>query len=221
MQEIINKVDFHANNQQRFKLPDRTLAKVFIFKLLYGATAFGYANDSDFNWISSKPNYWQGIIDEFYNKYQGIAKWHTKLIQEVTQTGKLVMPTGREFHFTPKPDYKGELKWPITQIKNYPVQGTGADLVAIARVTIRKRLIKEGLYGLVKMQSTVHDSIDIDVPIDNGMDLCYTICRLCEKAVNDVPTNFERLFKTPFNLPLNAEVKYGKNLGELAVYAPN
>lgn len=32
-QEIVDKVDTHANNQARFKLPDRVTAKRFIFKL--------------------------------------------------------------------------------------------------------------------------------------------------------------------------------------------
>lgn len=223
MREIWDKVDFHANNQKDWKLPSRDYAKRFIFKILYGGSAYGFSNDPEFSWISSDPNFWQRMIDAFYEKYLGIAQWHTKIVQMVISEGKLVMPTGREYEFKPFRKPSGELKWPRTQILNYPVQGLGADLVAIARVTIRKRLIKEGLYKLVKLQSTVHDSIDIDVPtgVDNNLDLCYTICRTCEKAVNDVPTNFERLFKTPFNLPLNVEVKYGKNLGDLSLYAPN
>lgn len=163
--------------------------------------------------------FWQKVIDEFYTKYAGIRKWHDWLVQEVMDKGKLVMPTGREYEWKPflRPD--GSVKWPRTQILNYPVQGLGADLVAIARVTIRKRLMKQGLTKSVLLFSTVHDSIDLDV--DGDIRLCYNICALVNKAIEDVPTNFYRLFGVPFDLPLKAEVAFGPNLKDLTEYASN
>lgn len=125
------------------------------------------------------------------------------------------MPTGREYHFQPV-ETKYGMKWPRTQILNYPVQGLGADLVAIARVTIFKRLVKQNLLKQALLISTVHDSIDIDVDGDIG--LCYNICSLVKSAIEDVPVNFERLFGVPFDLPLNAEINYGLNLSELKEY---
>lgn len=214
MQEIIDKVDFHALNQARFKLPSRTLAKIFVFKLLYGATAYGYSIDPDFNWISKSEKFWQEIIDEFYNKYKGIHKWHNRIINTVMETGQLVMPTGRIYEFKRYPNYKGEMMWPLTQIKNYPVQGLGADLVAIGRVALWKRIKKSGLTPVL-FQSTVHDSIDLDTKSE----LCYNICKLVKSSIEDIPINFERLFKTKFNLPITVEIGYGPNLGELTPYA--
>lgn len=32
-QEVINKVNFHSDNQAKFNLPDRLTAKRFVFKL--------------------------------------------------------------------------------------------------------------------------------------------------------------------------------------------
>lgn len=213
MQEIRDKTNFHLLNQQRFGLPDRTTAKIFVFKLLYGATAFGYANDPDFMWISKSEKFWQKIIDEFYNKYKGIHKWHQRIIQTVQTTGILTMPTGRIYQFERYPNKRGEYNWPLTQIKNYPVQGLGADLVAIGRVALWRRMKREGLNPCL-FQSTVHDSIDLDTTED----LCYNICMMCKQAIIDIPVNFERLFKTKFNLPIEAEVGYGKNLGELTIH---
>lgn len=213
MEEIWNKVDFHALNQARFKLPSRTIAKIFVFKLLYGATAYGYAQDPDFTHISRNEKFWQGIIDEFYSKYKGIHKWHNGIIKTVQSTGKLVMPTGRIYQFQTYTQRDGSLKWPLTQIKNYPVQGLGADLVAIGRVALWRRVKREGI-APVLFQSTVHDSIDLDTTPE----LCYTICKMCKEAIADIPINFERLFKTKFNLPISAEVGYGPNLKDLKIY---
>jgi DNA polymerase I-like protein with 3'-5' exonuclease and polymerase domains len=100
-------------------------------------------------------------------------------------------------------------EWPQTTIKNYIVQGTGADLVTIARVSLYNRLKKLGLRS--KLIMTVHDSIVIDCPEEEW----EQVAKLALQAVQDVPSNFERLFGKVFNLALNAEVLYGRNLGAM------
>jgi len=117
------------------------------------------------------------------------------------------MPTGRVYSF-PREDVANRLWFWRPKILNYPVQGLGADLVAIGRVTAWKRLHKQNLP--VFWQSTVHDSIDLDV--DNDLETCYNICTIVKKAIQDVPLNFERLFNVPFDLPLNSEISIGPNL---------
>ncbi len=118
-QEVIDKVDFHELNRVRFGLPERVTAKRFKFKLLYGATAYGYAHDGDFTQISTSDKFWQVIIDEYYEKYQGIRVWHGTLIATAMRDGQLEIPSGRIFPITP--DYSKREPWPTTVIKNYPV----------------------------------------------------------------------------------------------------
>lgn len=216
--EIREGVDLHEENRKRFNLGDpplgRLTAKKFKFRLIYGGQAFTYAQDPDFTHVSRSNGFWQGVIDEYYNKYKGLHKWHQSIVREVQNTGRLVMPTGREYEYKPfmRPD--GSIKWHRPTILNYPVQGLGADLVAIARVTLRKRLLKAGLLGpRVLLQNTVHDSIDIDV--DNDAELIYNICITLKQCVVDVPLNFYRLFGVEFNLPLTAEIAFGPNLEDL------
>lgn len=120
-QEILDEIDQHTLNQKAFGLPSRLIAKKFVFRLMYGGSAYSYANDPDFTDVSTSEKYWQKVIDAFYNKYTGLRDWHTKIVQEAMQTGQLVMPTGRIYKFEPKKDFRGELKAPETIIKNYPV----------------------------------------------------------------------------------------------------
>lgn len=123
-QEIIDKIDIHETNRDRFKLgegkPGRLIAKIFKFRLIYGGSAYSYAHDSDFTSVSSSEKFWQNVIDEYYNKYKGIALWHTGLIQTAMREGRLEIPSGRFFPIEPKKSFRG-LKWPETIIKNYPV----------------------------------------------------------------------------------------------------
>jgi DNA polymerase-1 len=202
--ELIQKLDLHANNQARFKLPDRVTAKRFIFKLLYGATAYGYATDPDFFGVGYSARRWQAIIDEFYNKYKGIALWHQHIIKEAMYNGFLEIPSGRYYSYSPT-ERKGEIKWPLTTIKNYPVQGFGADLVKLARVEFFKRFKESQLEG--EFICTIHDSLVVDTPSKN----VYNISCMLRDSIEAVPQLCKEYFNYDFSLPLTCEILVGQN----------
>ena len=212
-QEIIDKVDQHTLNQNAFGLPSRLIAKKFVFRLMYGGSAYSYANDPDFTGVSTSVKYWQDVIDAFYNKYTGLRDWHTKIVQEAMSTGQLVMPTGRIYKFEHKRNFRNELEAPETIIKNYPVQGLGADLMSIARVSFYKRFKNANINGV--LVNTVHDSIVVDCESKER----ESVARLFHSVFVDIPANFKRLFGVDFNLPLNCEVSTGPNQKELVVYS--
>src|SRR3990167_11386250 len=206
MQEVVDGVDFHSENQKRFGLPDRVTAKRFKFKLIYGSSAYGYATDGDFTNVSRSQNYWQKVIDEYYKKYRGIQQWHQTLVHGALQDGRYCSPTGRTYLY-PSREVAAKLWYWRPKILNYPVQGLGADLVMIARISAYRRL--KDIPDCLPV-SSVHDSIVFDVPTN----LCYNIGKIMKDSVKDVPENFERLFGVKFDLPLNAEIKYGPTMGD-------
>lgn len=212
-QEIWNEIDQHTDNQMRFNLPSRLIAKTFVFRLIYGGSAYSYANDPDFAICKLSEKQWQKVIDEFYSKYKGLANWHTKIVQDVTINGKLVLPTGREYHYQPTKK-RGEMVWPRTTILNYPVQGLGADLMAIARVALGTRLKALALPNVLLI-NTVHDSIIIDAP-EEHTDL---LAQLMLDVFEAVPRNFQRLFGVEFNIPMKAEVQVGNNWKDMKVWS--
>lgn len=209
--EIRRKLDLHDLNQKRFGLPDRVTAKRFIFKLLYGATAFGYAQDTDFTGVGFSKEQWQEVIDEFYNKYKGIKTWHESIIRSAKENGYLTIPSGRYFEFKPEKKSYG-WKWPLTTIKNYPVQGFGADLVMLARIEFFNNFIKSGLEGF--FIQTIHDSLVVDTPSKN----VYNISVLLKNAVEKVPDLCRQHFNYDFTLPLNSEILVGPNKKDLEPY---
>ena len=161
--------------------------------------------------VSTNEKFWQKVVDEFYAKYTGLANWHTSLMQEATTTGMLRMPTGRIFKYHPT-ERRGDLVWPRTTILNYPVQGTGADIMCIARVSFARRFKAANITG--SLISTVHDSIVVDVA-DNEVD---RVCKMFHEVFNDIPMNFKRIFGKEFNLPARCEVEYGRNLKEMTTW---
>lgn len=213
-QEIVDKVDIHETNRDRFKLgegkPGRLVAKIFKFRLIYGGSAYSYANDSDFQGVSRSVKFWQNVIDEYYGKYTGIKDWHEHLIQKAQREGQLLIPSGRHFPIQPLVNkWNGGMDWPVTVIKNYPVQGFGADLVMLARLEASKRLKASGLeYRLV---STIHDSIVADCPSNCVMD----VGRILSDSIEAVPALCKQVFAYDFSLPLTSEVQYGPNKKEM------
>ncbi|MEN9917053.1 MAG: Puniceispirillum phage [Pseudomonadota bacterium] len=203
MQEIRDGADLHTDNQNRFGLPSRLIAKIFNFRLLYGGSAYSYANDPEFMGISKSDKYWQEVIDAYYDKYKGIKEWHKRLVKEAVERGRIISPTGREYRFE---KYNGSIK--DTQVKNYIVQGTGADLMALARVSFYNRIKRLELKECL-LVNTVHDSIVVDINekvCDNKV-----VARTMHEVFDDLPKNFEKLFLTPFNVPMECEVLQGQD----------
>ena len=209
MKELIDgKVDQHTDNQQRLGLPSRLIAKVFLFRLIFGGSAYAYAQDADFMAVGWSAKKWQKAIDTFYDKYGGLYEWHGKLMSEVNLTGKLIMPTGRIYTYE-RYSKQRELIYPRTQILNYPVQGLGADLMTIARILLWTYMKTDHLPW--KLISTVHDSILLDIlkkDVDKVVEVLYNVW-------TEIPKEFEKRFSTPFNLPMRCEVQIGENWGSM------
>ena len=203
--EIKGKEDLHSNNQRDFKLPDRLTAKRFLFKIVYGATAYGFATDADFSFLGYSEKQWQEVIDSFYKKYSGGAKWHKRIVDEAQRTSRLTIPSGRYFPFSAERRSNGELKWPITQIKNYPVQGFGADLVKLARLEAIRRIEKSGLEAI--LVCTIHDSIVADCPSQNVTE----VGRILFQSIERVPELCKSVWNYEFKVPLTSEVQFGPN----------
>lgn len=202
MEEIIREYDIHSDNEKTFVLPSRLIAKKFLFRIIFGGTEYSFAVDPEFAECRMSVKQWSKVIEKFYSKYKGMAAWHESLIRQASTTGSLSIPTGRSWSFAPAKNKRGELEWPITQIKNYPVQGLEADLMMIARISFFNRIKHDKRILLV---NSVHDSILVDVPnvlVDWTVQTLYSV-------FNDLPSNFKRLFGVEFNLPYRGKVVVG------------
>jgi len=213
-QELLDGVDIHETNRDKFGLgegkPGRLVAKIFKFRLIYGGSAYSYANDSDFKGVSSSQKFWQNVIDEYYAKYSGIKEWHEQLIHRAQRDGHLEIPSGRRYPIVPiRNKWNGGMDWPITVIKNYPVQGFGADLVMLARLEANKRLRNSQL--VYKLVSTIHDSIVVDCPSECKEE----VGRILNDSVQAVPALCKQVFGYDFSLPLTSEVQWGHNKKEM------
>lgn len=211
IQEIKDGVDVHSINQDAFALPERVIAKIFLFRWIYWGPAYAYANDPDFMKTSASEKFWQEVIDRANEKYNTLYNFQLDMIRRV-QNGEIIqIPSGRQYQFELKETKRG-YEWPVRDIVNWPNQGFANDLMTIARVSLRNRLrtFPEYEQGRIKLFNTVHDDIEVDV--DNDPNLCYNVSVTMENVFRDIPRNFEKIYKKDFITPLAGEVSFDVNL---------
>ena len=178
---------------------------------IFRGSGWSFANDPDFMHVSSSANYWDQANEKFYEKYKGLDNKHKEWASLVVSGSPIIGPTGRFWKIPMGQDWKGQTKIPWTVLSNYPVQGTAADLMTIARVSFLGRLKKLNLDGVVKLVSSVHDSIVVDAPSA----LLQEITNLFHQVFDDLAKNVKKLFGYEWEVPLGCEVKYGPNMKDM------
>jgi DNA polymerase I len=212
LQEIKDGADMHSDNQVKFNLPSRLIAKVFLFRTIFGGSAYSFANDPDFMSVSTSKKFWERVIEAFHEKYQGWSKFWVDQLRIAISDGQIVSPLGRIWEFKQVQKYNGDWGWPVTTIQNWPVQGTSADLMCLSRVMFKKRFDEEKIQG--KLITTVHDSIVADV---EDYETARTT-RLFHEVFREVPGEIKRLFGVEFPIPFRVEVSVGSTMGNLQEY---
>jgi len=210
--EIVEGQDTHTLNQKAFDLPDRFTAKIYLFRTIYRGTGFSFANDPKFMHVSTSPKCWDDIGVKFYNKYHGIDSIHKVWADNVVRGIPIVGPTGRTWDISLGTDWKGEVKIPWTVLTNYPVQGTGADIMMIARISFARRLKASGIPAL--MISTVHDSIVVDCESKYVPD----VVNMLYQVFDDLVTNLNKVFGIDWKTPLACEVKVGMDMLNMELF---
>lgn len=208
IQEILNKEDTHSKNEKAFLLPSRLIAKIYLFRTIFRGSGWSFANDPDFMHVSSSPKYWEEVNEKFYAKYWQLDQKHKEWAQQVVDGKAISGPLGRFWDISLTTDYKGNLKIPWTILTNYPVQGTAADVMMLARISFFNRLRKLGLSKIVLLVSSVHDSIVVDAPAQ----YIGQITKLFMEVFADLDKNIKRIFGYTWITPLACEVKFGMNM---------
>lgn len=210
--EILGGEDTHAKNQQAFGLPSRLIAKIFLFRTIYRGSGWSFANDPDFMHVSTSSQFWDDMNEKFYAKYKGINAVHQKW-KDIVMGGKAIQgPMGRSWSCPPKRDYKGELRVPWTTLTNYPVQGTGADVMMLARIMANKRIKNAGIP--CDFISTVHDSI----VLDTQQRYLETLKNIFDEVFKDLPSRIKSIFGYDWTVPMACESKFGPDMKSMTKF---
>lgn len=209
IQEVVEGADAHSLNQVAFSLPSRLIAKIYLFRTIFRGSGWSFANDNDFMHVSDSPKYWDAVNEKFFKKYWELDNKHKEWADTVVHGKPLVGPLGRSWTIPMRRNDRGELKIPWTTLTNYPVQGTGADVMMIARISLYRRVKALGID--CKFRSTVHDSILIDChtkDLQQLVDLAYQV-------FDDLQLNIKKIYGYEWVVPMTCECKFGPNMKDM------
>ncbi|MDD5174603.1 MAG: DNA polymerase, partial [Candidatus Omnitrophica bacterium] len=146
------------------------------------------------------------FIDSYFERYPEVKFYLEGLIEEARQNGYVTTLLGRR-RYIPEinsPDMRMRQFAERTAI-NTPIQGSAADIIKVAMISIHERLSKKKL--ATKMIMQVHDELVFDVP-KNELKEVYGI----------VKDGMENVIK--LRVPVEARVEAGENWLEQESYKP-
>ena len=137
----------------------RRAAKAINFGIIYGLSAFGLAQQLGIGQKEAAQ-----FINAYFTRYRGVKQYLDNVLVETRKTSVAKTLFGR---IRPIP----EINAPQMQLRNFaertalnsPLQGTAADLIKLAMISIDDRLRKEKLTARMILQ--VHDELLFEAPV--------------------------------------------------------
>jgi DNA polymerase-1 len=174
----------------------RRAAKAINFGIIYGLSAFGLAQQ-----LGIEQKEAAQFIQAYFSRYREVKDYLDRVLVETRKSGETRTLFGR---VRPIP----EIISPQVQLRNFaertalnsPLQGTAADLIKMAMISIAKRLKKEKLKAQMILQ--VHDELVFEAPPKEQ--------KVLEKLVRE---EMEGVYK--LEVPLVVEIGVGPNWRDL------
>ena len=195
-----NGQDIHAATAARiYGLPieqitkdQRRKAKTANFGIIYGISAFGLAQQLDCSRAEAKQ-----LIDDYFAAFPSVIRYIESQKELARQRGYAETLFGRKRYL---PDINSQnatvRSFAERNAVNAPIQGTAADIIKMAMVSIHRRLKAEGLQAQMIMQ--VHDELNFNVPVAE-------VDRVREIVVGEMQNAVH------LSIPLIAECGVGEN----------
>ena len=193
-------IDVHAATAARiFGIPvgevtreQRGIAKTANFGIMYGISSFGLAQRLQLSRSEAKR-----IIDDYFAAFPAIRSYIADTIAHAREKGYTETLFGRR-RYLPDITSRNQTVRSLAERNavNAPIQGTSADIIKLAMISVQRRMDAEGLHSRMVLQ--IHDELLFDTLPDE----VETLSRLVVEEMENVIT---------LSVPLTVECNHGKN----------
>ncbi len=136
----------------------RRVAKTVVFGIVYGISPFGLSQNIGVSQADAKK-----YIDTYFERYAGVKAFMDKTIEQAKKQGYVTTILGRR---RPIPELQSsdpaQRGFGERMAVNSPIQGSAADLIKVAMISVLKKLHAE--LPSTKMILQVHDELIFEVP---------------------------------------------------------
>lgn len=165
LEAFINDQDFHkATAAKVYEVPfdevtaeQRRNAKTVNFSITYGAGATNLSRQ-----LGIKRTEASQLIDQYFKQFPGLKSYMTNIVAEAREKGYVTTLMGRKRELR---DINGKSSLARGNAErmaiNTPIQGTAADMIKMAMITIHKAMKEKNYKSKMIMQ--VHDELVFDV----------------------------------------------------------
>ncbi len=170
----------------------RRSAKAVNFGVIYGQSPFGLAKQLNIEKSAAAE-----FIDAYFDRYPGVEKFLTQILEECPQTGYVSTILGRRRAIRGiRRVTSRQRNLPERTAINTVIQGSAADLIKLAMINIHRRLRSERSPARMLLQ--IHDELVFEVPADELAPL--------SRLVADEMSGVMKL-----SVPLKVDLKTGDN----------
>jgi len=135
----------------------RSNAKTVNFGIIYGVSAFGLSQQTDLNRAESK-----GLIETYYKTYPKLRSYIQNQIDFAREKGYVSTVLGRRRYLKDINSQNAIVRGAAERnAVNAPIQGSAADIIKLAMISIQKELKNKKWKS--KMLLQVHDELVFDV----------------------------------------------------------
>ena len=136
----------------------RRNAKAVNFGIIYGQSAFGLSQNLGIPRTEAAQ-----IIEQYFTQYPGIKRYMNDTINFAKEHGYVETLLKRRRYLRDINSANQTVRgFAERNAINAPIQGSAADMIKVAMITIHEAIKKQGLRGKMTMQ--VHDELVFDVP---------------------------------------------------------
>jgi len=170
----------------------RRIAKTANFGIMYGISSFGLAQRLKVARGEAKQ-----IIDDYFASFPSIRMFINDTLAAARENGYVETLFGRR-RYVPDVNAKNGTVRALAERNavNAPIQGTSADIIKLAMISVDRRIREEGLKSRMVLQ--IHDELVFDA-----------IAEEIDTLKNIVVEEMENVIK--LSIPLTVECNYGKN----------
>lgn len=137
---------------------ERSAAKAVNFGVIYGMSSFGLSSEIH---VSRKEA--ERYIEEYFKRFPGVRRFMEEQIENCRKQGFLLTIMGRRRYI----NEINAASYSVRQLgerlaMNSPIQGSAADIIKLAMISVYRRLRKEKIPARLILQ--VHDELILEAP---------------------------------------------------------
>ncbi|MBD3280963.1 DNA polymerase I [Candidatus Dojkabacteria bacterium] len=194
---------------------ERAQGKTINFSLIYGISAFGLADRLKISQSEA-----QGLIDRYFQTYEGVRKFFDKLLQDAKTDGVIETKLGRRRDVSEINSRNFRIKNALErETINFPIQGGASDMMKLAMINVWREL-KKSEWAEYKLILQIHDELVFEVPFDRN-DVVIGKIKNLEDIKDEKLRKFIEMVREAmleanmYELPMKVDVGVGKSWGEI------